>query len=80
MENYLYWLQQHAVPNVPVTDEDKNRLVYSLLGTEATAHFASNPSARRLSQATFVEFLDAVKHFSTPSQSPTHAFQFPMPP
>ncbi len=73
VENYLYWLQRHAVPNDPVTDEDKNRLVYSLLGAEGMARFASNRSYSRLGQATFVEFLDAVKRFFQPPVNPLHA-------
>ncbi len=45
VENYLYWLERHTALNDPITNKDKNRLIYSLLGAEGTAHFASNPSA-----------------------------------
>ncbi len=47
-DNYLYWLERHASPADPITDKDKNRLVYSLLGPEGTSRFASNPMASRI--------------------------------
>ncbi len=70
VENYLYWLERHAAPNDPITNEDKNRLVYSLLGAEGTARFASNPSASRLGQDTFVDFSGAVRRFFQPQVNP----------
>ncbi len=73
MENYLYWLDRHAALNDPITNEDKNRLVYSLLGAEGTARFASNPSASRLSQDTIAEFSVAVKRFFQPPVNPLWA-------
>ncbi len=66
VENYLFWLRQHAVPNYPIMDKDQYRLVYSLLGAEGTVHFASNPTASRPGQATFAEFSEAVKRLIQP--------------
>ncbi len=51
----------------PITDEDKNRLVYSLLGLEGTSRSASNPDA------SFVEFSEVVKTFFQPLVNPLHA-------
>ncbi len=60
-------------PTDPLMDEDKNRLVYSLLGSEGTARFASNPMASCMGQTSFANFSEAVKRFFHPTVNPLHA-------
>ncbi len=73
LDNYLYWLERHASLTDPITDEDKNWLVYSLLGPEGTSRFASNLMAGRMGQASFAEFSEAVKMFFQPPVNPLRA-------
>ncbi len=61
---------RYASPTDPITDEDENQLVYSLLGLEGTSRFASNPMASRMGQASFAEFVEAVKTFFQPPVNP----------
>ncbi len=64
--NYLFWINTQRGPINLLSDEYKNRLLYSLLGTEGTLHFASNPLVCQLATASFAEFSVEVQHFFNP--------------
>ncbi|MCP4540776.1 MAG: hypothetical protein GY832_26865, partial [Chloroflexi bacterium] len=55
-DNYVYWIDAQRGPDHPLSDEYKTRLLFSLLGSEGTSRFASNPLVCQLATASFVEF------------------------
>ncbi len=65
-ENYIYWTNAQRGPN-QLASEYKNRLLFSLLGSEGTNRFASNPFICQLATATFDDFSAEVKKFFQPS-------------
>ncbi|MCP4539177.1 MAG: hypothetical protein GY832_18730, partial [Chloroflexi bacterium] len=66
LENYIYWLNAQRGPTTQLASEYKNRLLFSLLGSEGTSRFASNPFICQLATATFENFSTEVKKFFQP--------------
>ncbi len=54
-------------PTTQLASEYKNRLLFSLLGSEGMSHFANNPFVYQLATASFVDFSAEVKKFFQPS-------------
>ncbi len=63
LENYIFWINAQRDPVNLLPDEYKNRLLFSLLGTEGTLRFASNPFVCQLAIASFAEFSVEVQGF-----------------
>ncbi len=67
LENYLFWIDTQRGPINLLSAEHKNRLLFSLLGTEGTMRFASNPIVYQLATASFEDFSAEVKRFFQPT-------------
>ncbi len=58
-----FWLDTQWGPTHLLTDQYKNRLLFSLLGAEATVRFGNNPLTDQLDTVTFAAFSGEVKRF-----------------
>ncbi len=67
LENYIYWMNAQRGPTTQLASEYKNRLLFSLLGSEGTNRFASNPFVCHLATTSFTDFSAEVKKFFQPS-------------
>ncbi len=73
LENYLFWIDAQRGPNNLLSAEYKNYLLFSLLGTEGTMRFASNPLVCQLATASFEDSSAEVKRFFQPTVNVLHA-------
>ncbi len=74
VENYIACLdEQHDPTEAVLLDSYKNWLLYSLLGAEGIARFASHPMGSQLCAAMFASFSKAVREFFQPDVNPLRA-------
>ncbi len=65
VDNYIACLEEQRHATDPVLSNSyKNRLLYSLLGAEGIAWFASHPMAAQLREAMFEDFSKESATFS----------------
>ncbi len=73
-ENYVFSIDSQRTAWNKLSDEFKNRLLYSLLGMEGIASFACTPEAQNLGGTSFADFQKAVKAHFQPTTSPIHTY------
>ncbi len=73
LKNYIYWVNAQCIPANQLASEYKNHLLFPLLGSEGTNHFACNPLVCQLATTTFADFLAEVKRFFQPCVNVLHA-------
>ncbi|MCP4701720.1 MAG: hypothetical protein GY862_33410, partial [Gammaproteobacteria bacterium] len=56
LENYMFSVDSQRTAAEKMTDEFKNRLLFSLLGNEAVASFACTPEALHIADTSFADF------------------------
>ncbi len=65
-ENYVFSVDSQRTAADRMSDEFKNRLLFSLLGNEAVASFACTPEALNIADTSFADFHKAAKsHFQS---------------
>ncbi len=73
-ENYMFSVDSQRTAADKMSDEFKNRLLFSLLGNEAVASFACTPEALNIATTSFADFQKAAKCHFQPTMSPIHAY------
>ncbi|MCP4702083.1 MAG: hypothetical protein GY862_35275 [Gammaproteobacteria bacterium] len=74
LENYIFSIDSQRTAANKMTDEFKNRLLLSLLGSEGIASFACVPEVQMIADTTFTTFFAAAKRHFQPTTSPIPAF------
>ncbi len=73
-ENYIYSIDSQRLADEKMGNEFKNRLLYSILGTEGITTFVCTPEAQDPAGTSFTNFSKAVKAHFQLMMSPTRAF------